>query len=400
MDGLDYYLDQIGDIPVLAREEQLALGRGVVRARRRFCVAVSLHPRVAPLLLARWRARVERGLSVEPLVEAFRGPGGAERARHFHERMQRLETKVATGASRRAQARDILASQPAFEVLEALGREAADTTGDDDPEAVALRRHARRAHRRYLELRGRLAWHNLRLVIAFAKRFRHRGVDFLDLIQEGNQALLRAVEKFDPRRGLGFASYASWWIEQAMVRALQTQAEGVRRPTHAHQLRRAFLDGERVLRCSAPGEPTRDDVAGTLEMGERQRRTLDATLARIASADQPAGPASPVTIGATLTDPAQTPVCDTAGERELARRVASEIAALPPRTRRILEWRFGLLDDDDRSLAEIGRELGLTRERVRQIERGALRTLRERTGVRSLARDLGIELDEDGGGER
>ncbi len=398
MDTLDRYLESIASIPILPRSEQIEIGRALARARRRFTVAVALLPQTVPRLVERWRTLLDSGRSVEPLVEAFRGPGGAARARELQRRMARLAA-CGDGAPRRAPARLILGAGLAFPVLEELWREA---LGDEPVrgDERKVREHATRAHARYIELRARLARHNLRLVVAFAKRFRHRGVDFLDLIQEGNKALLRAVEKFDPERGLGFTSYATWWIEQALVRAVHAQADSVRRPTHAHQLRRAYLDRERMLRCTRQGEPSRDEVATALDVPVDRRRQLDATLASVMSADQPVGPSSPTTLGETLADAMQPAPSEEARVRELARVVAHQIASLPPRERHILEWRFGFFDDDEQSLEAIGQKLGITRERVRQIEKKALGRLRERTEVRALAREIGIELNDEEGEER
>ncbi len=399
MTTLDRYLESIADIPILSREEQIGVGRALARARRRFFLAVALLSTTTPLLLARWPALVQANRSVETLVEGFRGPGGLERARGLSERMQCLSDRLRTGAPPRALAREILAADVAFSVIEELWREGLREDSSDE-RVCRLRGHARRAHQEYSTLRARLTRHNLRLVIAFAKRFRHRGVDFLDLIQEGNKALIRAVEKFDPNRGHGFASYATWWIEQAMVRALQTHGAAIRLPTHAYQLKRRYLDCERKLRGLRPEEPTRDDVAQALEVCGDRGRQLDATLARVVSADQPARPNEPDTLGEGLVDLEQTPPADIAQAEELREALAEQIDTLSPRERRILEWRFGMQDDDEQTLEAIGQRLGISRERVRQIEKAALTRLRGREGVRTLAVEIGIELNGREGDER
>ncbi len=392
MDTLDQYLQSIASISVLSRAEQVELGRALARARRRFFLAVALLPSTAPLLLARWRERIDSGRSIEPLVEAFRGPGGAGRAREFSTRMERLTARVEAKAAPRALAREVLAADVSLLVMEELWR-LETRHPETDPRQTRLRGHAKEAHKRYAELRARLTRHNLRLVISFAKRFRHRGVDFLDLIQEGNKALIRAVEKFDPERGHGFASYATWWIEQAMVRALHAQGSPIRLPTHAYQLKRQYLDRERKLRCTNADEPTRADVAQALEVRGDRVRQLDATLARVLSANQPLRPSDADTLGASLIDTEQVAPSEVARERELSELLARQIAALSPRERRVLEWRFGFLDDDAQTLEAIGQRLGISRERVRQIEQAALSRLRDRQGIRTLARELGIELN-------
>ena len=397
METLDHYFEGIAQIPVLPREDQLELGRELQRARRRFVLATALLPSTAPALLERWREIRREGRSIEPLVEGFRGPEGGRRARVFSARMERLEALIEAGASPRRKAREIVGSYVAFSVIDAIwrGESEGDSGGAVGPAVERLRTHARSAHTRFLHLRSLLAYHNLRLVIPTAKRFRGRGVDFLDLIQEGNKALMRAAEKFEPERGHGFASYATWWIEQAMIRALQTQGQAVRLPSHAQQLRRAFFERERELRSASPGDPTSSDVAESLGIEGEPGRQLEASLRRVVSVDAPQHPSDPEPLRDRLADPLAEAPSAALRRRELRDALFEGVAVLPPRERRVLEWRFGFVGDEEQTLEAIGRRLGLSRERVRQIEKAALARLREEQCLRALAGEIGVTCDDD-----
>lgn len=398
MKTLDLYFDGISEIPVLPKGEQIALGRSLARARRRFSLAVALLPGAGSALLERARALDATGRSMASLVEGFRGPGGVARDHEFSRRLKRLEVQLAKDASPRTIAREILGAGVALAVLEEIwqaDRQRATCTHSDT--ICRLLEHADDAHDRYVELRAYFTYHNLRLVVPFAKRFRHRGIEFLDLIQEGNKALMRAVEKYDPDRGHGFASYAVWWIEQALIRAVGSHGNTIRIPTHAYQQKRRFLDRERVLRCASATEPTRDEIKRALGACGKKGGQIDATLTRIVSADQPVRPLDGKTLVESIADKEAAPPSELASVRELSGGVATELDALSSREKQVLEWRFGFRGNDEQSLEAIGRRFGLSRERVRQIEKSALERLRGRGAIRRLASDMGIDLGQSEG---
>ena len=395
METLDHYFDGIAEIPVLPRGDQIGLGRELQRARRRFVLATALLPHSPPALLRRWREIRREKRSVEPLVEGFRGPDGPRRAWVFSKQMERLEALVESGATPRQKARAIVHAYVTYSVIEEIWRRDPEecSAADGDPKTDRIRTHARSAHARFLHLRSRLTYHNLRLVIPTAKRFRGRGVDFLDLIQEGNKALIRAAEKFEPERGHGFASYATWWIEQAMIRALQTQGRTVRLPSHVQHLRRSFLERERELRSKLPNDPTPSEVAESLGLEGEPGRQLEAALRRTVSVDSTQKASDFEPLAERLADPRADSPSAALRRRELRNALFDHIAVLPPREQRILEWRFGFVGDEEQTLEAIGQRLGLSRERVRQIEKAALKRLREEHSLRALAEEVGLGCD-------
>ena len=235
----------------------------------------------------------------------------------------------------------------------------------------------RRARKGCAEARERLVATNLRLVVSVAKRFANRGVPLLDLIQEGNLGLLKAVDRFDPERGYRFSTYATWWIRQAVARGISSQGRAVRLPVHAGEaLHRALSEAAR-LRQSLGREPSPDEIASVLGLSAAQVARIMSAAIDSVSLDSPVGTAEDSSLGDVIADTCQ-PRPDEEAIRRLARvEIEAMLEALPTRERDVLRLRYGFADDRPHTLEEVARALCCTRERVRQIEKASLTRLRQ-----------------------
>jgi RNA polymerase primary sigma factor len=244
-----------------------------------------------------------------------------------------------------------------------------------DDYRVARRRLTER-HEQVHAAKQRLTEANLRLVVSIAKKYIGRGMSFLDLIQEGNLGLIRGVEKFDHHKGYKFSTYATWWIRQAVTRALADQARTIRIPVHMGDLINKLVRVSRLLLQELGREPTHEEIGEEMGITPQKVREIVKFAQAPISLETPIGEEEDSHLGDFVEDLEAASPSEAASVTMLRSEVEHVLASLTPRERRVLQLRFGLVDDHQCTLEEIGKRIGVTRERIRQIEATALRKLR------------------------